>query len=222
MTLDSQTKNLYNFIHSMAGNYLSAFKYPWEALGGIKRMIIQLGESLPKEEYLEVNENVWVHKSAKIFDSAYLTGPCIIGERSEVRHGAFIRGSVIVGNDCVVGNSAELKNSILFDEVHVPHYNYVGDSILGYRVHLGAGAITSNIKSDKTTVFVHDGKQNINTGLRKFGALIGDNTEIGCNTVLNPGTIIGRNCTIYPLSNVRGVIENNSIYKSAKEIVKKR
>ncbi|MGI6377801.1 MAG: UDP-N-acetylglucosamine pyrophosphorylase [Bacilli bacterium] len=206
----------------MAGNYLSAFKYPWEALGGIKRMIIQLGESLPKEEYLEVNENVWVHKSAKIFDSAYLTGPCIIGERSEVRHGAFIRGSVIVGNDCVVGNSAELKNSILFDEVHVPHYNYVGDSILGYRVHLGAGAITSNIKSDKTTVFVHDGKQNINTGLRKFGALIGDNTEIGCNTVLNPGTIIGRNCTIYPLSNVRGVIENNSIYKSAKEIVKKR
>lgn len=213
---------LCDLTHSLVGNYIANLDFYWEVLKGLRDIVIEIGLSLPKEEYLKVSENVWVHKTAKVFDSAYLTGPCIIGERSEVRHGAFIRGSVIVGNDCVVGNSAELKNSILFDEVHVPHYNYVGDSILGYRVHLGAGAITSNIKSDKTTVFVHDGKQNINTGLRKFGALIGDNTEIGCNTVLNPGTIIGRNCTIYPLSNVRGVIEDNSIYKSAKEIVKKR
>lgn len=213
---------LCDLTHSLVGKYIANLDFYWEILKELKDIVIEIGLSLPKEEYLKVGENVWVHKTAKIFDSAYLTGPCIIGERSEVRHGAFIRGSVIVGNDCVVGNSAELKNSILFDEVHVPHYNYVGDSILGYRVHLGAGAITSNIKSDKTTVFVHDGKQNIDTGLRKFGALIGDNTEIGCNTVLNPGTIIGRNCTIYPLSNVRGVIEENSIYKSANEIVKKR
>ena len=217
-----KTNDLLDLSHTLACDYLKEFEYPWLALKGISDEIIKLGKTLDKNEYNEVKENVWVHKTAKVFESAYLGAPLIIGPNSEIRHCAFIRGSALVGANCVVGNSVELKNVIIFDNVQVPHYNYVGDSILGYKSHMGAGSITSNVKSDKTLVVVKnfDGEK-IETGLKKFGAILGDNVEVGCNSVLNPGTIIGRNTNIYPVSRVRGIIPSNSIYKDDKHIVLK-
>ncbi len=213
-------ENLYDISHSMAGNYLLQFEYPWQALKGIKELILTLGEGLSQEEYTQVAPQVWVHNTAKVAPTAYLGAPCIIGAGTEVRHCAFIRGSALVGEGCVVGNSVELKNVILFDGVQVPHYNYVGDSILGYKAHMGAGSITSNVKSDKTLVVIH-GQENIPTGVKKVGAMLGDFVEVGCNSVLNPGTVIGRNSSVYPLSCVRGVVPENSIYKSGGKIVTK-
>lgn len=206
-------KDLYDLDHTMAKDYLLQFTYPWEALAGIKQLILDLGAKLDPEEYTEVSEHVWVHKTATVFPSAYLGAPCIIGPRTEVRHCAFIRGSALVGADCVVGNSVELKNVILFDHVQTPHYNYVGDSILGYYSHMGAGSITSNVKSDKQLVVVHDGTERLETGLKKFGAMLGNHVEVGCNSVLNPGTVIGVNSRVYPTSCVRGVVPANSIWK---------
>lgn len=193
-------------------------KYPWEALAEIKDFILALGPTLPEDEFDHPAENVWIAKDATVFPSAYIAGPCIIDRGAEVRHCAFIRGSAIVGKNCVVGNSTELKNVVLFDSVQVPHYNYVGDSILGYKAHMGAGSITSNVKSDKTLVVVK-GDAEIETGRKKFGAILGDHVEIGCNSVLNPGTVIGRGASVYPVSCVRGVVPENSIYKSENEIV---
>lgn len=217
-----KTKNLFDLEHSLAGEYLAQFEYPWQALSGIKEMIIELGNKLDKNEYKQIKENVWIHNSATIFESAYIAGPCIIGANSEVRHCAFIRGSALVGENCVVGNSCELKNVILFDHVQTPHYNYVGDSILGYYSHMGAGSITSNVKSDKKLVVVHSSEENLETGLKKFGAMIGDYVEVGCNSVLNPGTVIGKNSNVYPLSRVRGLIPENSIYKDEGNVVEKQ
>ena len=206
--------DLYDLDHTLAGDYLRQFTYPWEALKGIKDFILELGPTLDPEEYEQVNENVWVHKTAKVFPTAYLGAPCIIGPNTEVRHGAFIRSSALVGTDCVVGNSVELKNVILFDHVQTPHYNYVGDSILGYYSHMGAGSITSNVKSDKKLVVVKNGEEKIETGVKKFGAMLGDHVEVGCNAVLNPGTVIGRHCRVYPTSCVRGVLPEASIWKN--------
>ncbi len=215
-----KTEELLDLNHTMAKDYLSGFDYPWKALAGIGDLINELIKTLDKNEYVEIKENVWAHKSAKIYESAYIDGPCIIGENSEVRHCAFIRGKALIGKDCVVGNSCELKNVILFDHVQVPHFNYVGDSILGYYAHMGAGSITSNVRSDKTLVKVH-GEEDIETGLKKFGAIVGDYVEVGCNAVLNPGTVVGRHSMIYPTSCVRGVIKENSIYKDTKEIIER-
>ncbi len=214
--------DLYDLDHTLAKDYLQQFTYPWEALKGIKDMIIALGKTLNKDEYEEVSENVWIHKTAKVFPSAYLGAPCIIGPNTEVRHCAFIRGSALVGADCVVGNSVELKNVILFDHVQTPHYNYVGDSILGYYSHMGAGSITSNVKSDKTLVVVHGQGEDVETGAKKFGAMLGNHVEVGCNSVLNPGTVIGQNSNVYPVSCVRGVVPANSIYKTGGVIVPKQ
>ena len=210
---------LYDLSHTQASKYLEGFTYPWEALKGIKDMIISLGATLG-EEYTEVAPQVWVHKTATVAPTAYLGAPCIIGANTEVRHCAFVRGSALVGENCVVGNSVELKNVILFDNVQTPHYNYVGDSILGYKSHMGAGSITSNVKSDKTLVVIH-GETKMETGQKKVGALLGDFVEIGCNSVLNPGTVIGRNSSVYPLSCVRGVVPANSIYKTGGVITAK-
>ena len=210
-------ESLYDLSHTLAASYLQRFTYPWEALKGIKDMIIALGNSL-SEEYTQISPQVWVHKTAQIAPTAYLGAPCIIGADTEVRHCAFIRGSALVGEGCVVGNSVELKNVILFDKVQVPHYNYVGDSILGYKAHMGAGSITSNVKSDNSLVVIH-GETEIETGIKKVGAMLGDFVEVGCNSVLNPGTIVGRNSNIYPLSCVRGVVPANSIFKSGGKIV---
>lgn len=217
-----KTSELFDFNHTLAADYLKKFAYPWEALAGLKDFIITLGASLDKSGYAEISPCVWAHKTAKIFPSAHIGSPCIIGENTEVRHCAFIRGSALIGNNCVVGNSTELKNVILFDNVQVPHYNYVGDSILGYKAHMGAGSITSNVKSDKSLVTVNCGSQKIATGLKKFGAALGDNVEIGCNSVLNPGTVIGKNTNVYPLSCVRGYIPQNSIYKTGGVITAKK
>ena len=211
---------LYDLQHTQAAAYLSAFTYPWEALKGIKDMILALGPALG-EDYEQVSENVWVHKTAKVAPTAFLGAPCIIGANTEVRHCAFIRGSALVGENCVVGNSVELKNVILFDNVQTPHYNYVGDSILGYKSHMGAGSITSNVKSDKTLVVIK-GEEKIETNQKKVGAMLGDFVEVGCNSVLNPGTVVGRNSSIYPLSCVRGVIPENSIYKTGGVIAPKK
>lgn len=213
-------QDLFDLTHSMAGEYLAGYVYPWEALRGIKDLIVSLGQSLPAAQYTQVSEQVWVHTTAKIAPTAYLGAPCIIGAGTEVRHGAFIRGSALVGENCVVGNSVELKNVILFDNVQVPHYNYVGDSILGYKSHMGAGSVTSNVKSDKKPVVIHT-QSPIATGQKKVGAMLGDFVEVGCNSVLNPGTVIGRNSNVYPLSCVRGVIPENSIYKTGGKIVSK-
>ena len=214
--------DIYDLDHTIAADYLRQFTYPWEALKGIKDLILELGPKLPKDEYDEVSENVWIHKTAKVFASAYIGEPCIIGPNTEVRHCAFIRGSALVGADCVVGNSCELKNVILFDHVQTPHYNYVGDSILGYYSHMGAGSITSNVKSDKQLVVVRDGDERIETGIKKFGAMLGDYVEVGCNSVLNPGTVIGRHSNIYPTSCVRGVIPEGSIHKNDGTVIAKR
>lgn len=214
-------KDLFDLEHTMAKEYLEGFTYPWEALKGIKDMIIELGKKLPADEYEEVSENVWVHKDAKVFPSAYLGSPCIIGAGTEVRHCAFVRGSALVGENCVVGNSVELKNVILFDNVQTPHYNYVGDSILGYKSHMGAGSITSNVKSDKSLVVIKNGDEKIETGIKKVGAMLGDNVEVGCNSVLNPGTVLGRRVSVYPTSCVRGVIEEDCIVKVSGEVVKR-
>ena len=211
---------LFDLEHTQAKDYLAGFTYPWEALSGIKGLILGLGAALG-EEYTQIAPQVWVHKTAKVAPTAYLGAPCIIGENTEVRHCAFIRGSALVGKNCVVGNSTELKNVILFDSVQVPHYNYVGDSILGYKSHMGAGSVTSNVKSDKTLVTVKNGEQTVETGLKKFGAMLGDFVEVGCNSVLNPGTVVGRSSNIYPLSCVRGVVPENSIFKTGGIIVKK-
>lgn len=213
--------NLYDYSKTIAKPLFESVEYPWEALPKIKDFIIELGKTLDPEIYEQRGENIWVAKSATIYPSAYLGGPLIICEDAEVRHCAFIRGSAIVGRGAVVGNSTELKNSILFDGVQVPHYNYIGDSILGYKAHTGAGTITSNLKSDKTLVTVLCGDERVETGVKKFGAMIGDYVEVGCNSVLNPGTVIGRNTNVYPLSFVRGYVEENSIYKRLGEIAEK-
>ena len=212
---------LFDLSHTIAADYLRGFEYPWEALKGISDLIIRLGNSLSPDEYDNPAENVWVHKTAKVFPSAYLGAPCIIGPETEVRHCAFIRGSALIGAGCVIGNSVELKNVIIFDSVQTPHYNYVGDSILGYKSHMGAGSITSNVKSDKTNVVIKSGSEQLETGIKKIGAMLGDHVEVGCNSVLNPGTIIGRNSNIYPTSCVRGVVPADSIWKTGGIVVKK-
>ena len=214
-------KELYDLTETAAKPLLESVTYPWEALPKIKDFIIELGNSLDPEEYEKRGENIWIHKSATVFDSAYIAGPCIIGKDTEVRQCAFIRGSALVGDNCVVGNSTELKNVIIFNNVQVPHYNYVGDSILGFHSHMGAGSITSNVKSDKTLVHVKGADFDIATGMKKFGAMLGDYVEVGCNSVLNPGTVIGSHSNIYPLSRVRGYVPSNSIYKDRNDIVSK-
>ena len=217
-----KTSELYDLSFTMAKPLLEDTTYPWEALSGIKSFIIALGKTLDKSLYDEVGENIWIAKSATVAPTASIAGPCIIGEDTEVRHCAFIRGSVLVGKNCVVGNSTEVKNSIIFDSVQIPHFNYVGDSVLGYKSHLGAGAVTSNVKSDKSLVTVSANGTKIETGLKKFGAMVGDFTEFGCHSVLCPGTVIGKNCTIYPTSMVRGYVEENSIFKAQDNIVAKK
>ncbi len=217
-----RTTELLDLNHTIAAELFQGREYPWEALGEIGAFILQLGETLPEEEYRRAAPNVWIARDAVIYPSAHIGGPCIIDHGAEVRHCAFIRGSAIVGKNCVVGNSVELKNVVLFDNVQTPHYNYVGDSILGYKSHMGAGSITSNVKSDKTLVVVKNGPEEIPTGRKKVGAILGDYVEVGCNSVLNPGTVIGRNTNIYPVSCVRGVIPANSIYKDKDHIERKR
>lgn len=219
---DTTIEALYTLEETIAAELFRGVIYPWEVLPKIKDFIIALGETLPEEKYEKREGNVWIARNAKVFPSAYIGGPAIIDEEAEIRHCAFIRGSAIVGKGAVVGNSTELKNVILFNKVQVPHYNYVGDSILGYKAHMGAGSITSNVKSDKTLVVVKAGEEALETGLKKFGAMLGDQVEVGCNSVLNPGTVIGKNTNIYPTSMVRGVIPAGSIYKRQSEIAEKR
>ena len=216
-----EVKSLYTLTETLAAPLLSKVTYPWEALPEIGAFILELGASLSEEEYEKQGENIWIARSAKVAPTASITGPAIIGKDAEVRHCAFIRGSALVGAGCVVGNSVELKNVILFDSVQVPHYNYVGDSILGYKSHMGAGSITSNVKSDKTPVSVKNGAEKIETGRKKFGAILGDFVEVGCNSVLNPGTVVGPHTNIYPLSCVRGAVPGDSIYKTGGVIVQK-
>ena len=215
-----KTRDLYDLNHTIAAKYLENYEYPWQALKGISELILALGPTLGAD-YEEISPSVWVHKTARVFPSAYLGAPCIIGANTEVRHCAFIRGSALVGEGCVVGNSVELKNVILFDGVQVPHYNYVGDSILGHKAHMGAGSVTSNVKSDKSLVVVKNGGEKIETGLKKFGAMLGDFVEVGCNSVLNPGTVIGRHSNVYPTSCVRGMIPEGHIWKNDATVVKK-
>ena len=213
--------DLYDLEHTLAAEYLRGFTCPWEALGGIGDMILSVGAALPAEEYEHTSDNIWIARDATVFPTATILGPCIIGHETEVRPGAFIRGNALVGDHCVVGNSTELKNVILFDNVQVPHYNYAGDSILGYKAHMGAGSITSNVKSDKTLVVIHNQGEELPTGRKKVGALLGDRVEVGCNSVLNPGTVIGRDSNVYPVSCVRGVVPENSICKTGGIIVPK-
>lgn len=213
--------DLYDLKETIASKLFEGKTYPWEVLADIGEFILELGKTLPEDEFDHPADDIWIHKSVTIAKTATLNGPLIIDADTEVRPGAFVRGKVIVGKNCVVGNSTELKNVVLFNTVQVPHYNYVGDSILGTHSHMGAGSITSNVKSDKTLVVVKDGDEQIETGLKKFGAMIGDYVEVGCNSVLNPGTVIGRNSNIYPLSSVRGVISENSIFKGRNDIVDK-
>ena len=218
---ECRIENLYNLDQTIAKDIFEGVTYPWEVLPKIEEFIISLGKTLDKNEYEEKGENIWIAKSAKVAPTAYIAGPAIIGKNAEIRHCAFVRGKAIVGEGAVVGNSTELKNVILFNKVQVPHYNYVGDSILGYKSHMGAGSITSNVKSDKKLVIVKNDKEQIETGLKKFGAMLGDEVEVGCSSVLNPGTVIGKHTNIYPLSSVRGVIPEHSIYKNKNEIVEK-
>ena len=215
-------KELYDLNETIAKDIFDGVTYPWEVLPKIGDFILELGNTLPKEEYDQVGENVWIAKSANVFPSAYIHGPAIIGKNAEVRHCAFIRGNAIVGEGAVVGNSTELKNVILFNKVQVPHYNYVGDSVLGYKAHMGAGSITSNVKSDKKLVVVKTPEGGIETGRKKLGAMLGDEVEVGCGTVLNPGSVVGRHTNIYPLSSVRGYVPAGSIYKRQGEVVEKR
>ena len=219
---ECRIENLFNLEQTIAKDIFEGVIYPWEVLPKIEEFIISLGKTLDKNEYEEKGENIWIAKSAKVAPTAYIAGPAIIGKNAEIRHCAFIRGKAIVGEGAVVGNSTELKNVILFNKVQVPHYNYVGDSILGYKSHMGAGSITSNVKSDKKLVVIKNKEEKIETGLKKIGAMLGDEVEIGCGSVLNPGTIIGSHTNIYPLSSVRGVIKANSIYKNQNEIVDKK
>lgn len=216
-----KTNLLLDLNHSIASDLLKDTEYPFEVLSKIGGFILEFGQSLSPDEFEKIGEDIWISKSAKVAATASITGPCIIDADAEIRHCAFIRGKAIIGKGAVVGNSTELKNVILFDKVQVPHYNYVGDSVLGYKSHLGAGAITSNVKSDKSLVTVKNGDEKIETGLKKFGAILGDEVEVGCGSVLNPGTVIGKKSQIYPLSSVRGVIAENSIHKNQGEIVKK-
>ena len=216
-----QTEQLFDLSHTLARELLLPCVNPWEALPKLKEFILSLGAILSSEEYEQVSETVWIAKDATVASSATILGPCIVGHRTELRVGAYLRGSVLVGDDCVVGNSCELKNVILFDRAQVPHFNYVGDSILGYRAHTGAGAVTSNVKSDKTNVTIRTPEGRLETGLRKCGAMIGDRVEIGCGCVLNPGTVIGRDTTVYPLSSIRGTLPPGSIYKDPDHIVQK-
>ena len=216
-----EINELLDLSKTIAAELFEGKTYPWEVLDEIKGFILRLGETLPEEEYAHPAEGVWIAKDATVFPSAYIGAPCIIDHGAEVRHCAFIRGSAIVGKNAVVGNSCELKNVVLFDNVQTPHYNYVGDSVLGYRAHMGAGSITSNVKSDKTLVIVHNGTEQLETGLKKFGAMLGDYVEVGCNSVLNPGTVVCPRSNVYPLSPVRGVVEADSIFKSQDNIVKK-
>ncbi len=215
-------KELYTIDETIAKDIFDGIRYPWEELSKIHDFILKLGPTLSQEEYEKKGDDIWIAKDAVIAKTVSITGPCIIGKGAEIRQSAFIRGNAIVGEGAVVGNSTELKNVILFNKVQVPHYNYVGDSILGYKSHMGAGSITSNVKSDKRLVVVKNGEEQIETGLKKFGAMLGDNVEVGCGSVLNPGTVIGKNTNIYPLSSVRGVIPANSIFKSADDIVDKK
>ncbi|MGN0174139.1 MAG: UDP-N-acetylglucosamine pyrophosphorylase [Acutalibacteraceae bacterium] len=216
-----EISNLLDTTKTIAKDIFEGKKYPFEVLPEIGDFILKLQKTLNKDDFNVINENVYIHKSVKVYETASITGPCIIDEGTEVRPSAFIRGNAIVGKNCVVGNSTELKNVIIFDNVQVPHYNYVGDSVLGYKSHMGAGSITSNVKSDKTLIKIKDGEKVLETGLKKMGAVLGDNVEVGCNSVLNPGTVIGRQSNIYPLSSVRGVVPANSIFKSADNIVEK-
>lgn len=218
---DTEINALYDLDETIAKAIFDGVVYPWEVLSKISNFIVELGNSLPEELYEQKGDNIWIARSAQIYPSACINGPAIIDEEAEIRHCAFIRGSAIVGKGAVVGNSTELKNVILFNKVQVPHYNYVGDSILGYRAHMGAGSITSNVKSDKTLVVVRAGDETLETGLKKFGAMLGDNVEVGCNSVLNPGTVIGRQANIYPTSMVRGFVPAQSIYKKQGEIAAK-
>ncbi len=215
-------KNLYNLEETIAADLFDGLDYPWQALPKIGEFILKLGPTLPKDAYDQIGEDVWIAKSATVFPSAYVHGPAIIGKEAEVRHCAFIRGNAIVGEGAVVGNSTELKNVVLFNKVQVPHYNYVGDSVLGYKAHMGAGSITSNVKADKTLVKVSAGSERIETGLKKFGAMLGDNVEVGCNAVLNPGTVIGRESNVYPTSMVRGFVPARSIFKNTGEVIQKK
>ena len=219
---ECKIKNLYNLDATIASKIFEGATYPWEVLSKIEEFIKELGNTLSSEEYEKRGEDIWIAKTATIAPTAYIKGPAIIGKNAEIRHCAFIRGKAIVGEGAVVGNSTELKNVILFNKVQVPHYNYVGDSILGYKAHMGAGSITSNVKSDKKLVVVKNKEEKIETGLKKIGAMLGDNVEIGCGSVLNPGTVIGKNTNVYPLSSVRGVVPSNSIYKKQNEIVEKQ
>lgn len=219
---ECKIKNLYNLDETIARKLLEKYEYPWEVLPEINDFIIELGNKLDENKYNKVGEDIWIAKNAKVAPTAYIHGPAIIGENAEIRHCAFIRGKAIVGEGAVVGNSTELKNVILFNKVQVPHYNYVGDSILGYKSHMGAGSITSNVKSDKKLVVIKNKEEQIETGLKKFGAMLGDEVEVGCGSVLNPGTVIGKHTNIYPLSSVRGVVPKKSIYKNQNEIVEKR
>lgn len=221
MICDLYTENILDVSHTAARVLFEECRYPWEILSKISDFIKSYGPTLPKDEYEQRGENIWIAKSARVFPSAYIAGPVIIGPDTEVRHCAFIRGSALIGAGVVVGNSTELKNVILFDNVQVPHYNYVGDSILGYKAHMGAGSITSNVKSDKSLVVIRQPEETLETGLKKFGAILGDHVEVGCNSVLNPGTVVGRCSTIYPLSMVRGVVPPNSIYKERNSVVEK-
>ena len=218
---ECKIKNLYNCEETIAKELIEKYTYPWEVLPEISEYILKLGEKLDKNIFEKRGENIWVAKSAKIAPTAYINGPAIIDEEAEIRHCAFIRGNAIVGKGAVVGNSTELKNVILFNKVQVPHYNYVGDSILGYKAHMGAGSITSNVKSDKKLVVIKNGTEKIETNRKKVGAMLGDSVEVGCSSVLNPGTIVGKNSNIYPLSSVRGVVPENSIYKNKNEIVER-
>ena len=219
--LTAKTAELFDLTHTQASELLERYEYPWQALKEIKEFTLELGKALSDEDYYSPAEGVWIAKSATVAPTATVNAPCIIGKNTEVRPGAYIRGAVIVGEGCVVGNSCELKNAILFDSVQVPHFNYIGDSILGYRAHTGAGAITSNVKSDKSLVCVVTDEGRMETGLKKFGAMLGDFVEVGCNSVLNPGTVIGRRSNVYPLSSVRGTVPPDSIYKSKDDIVTK-
>lgn len=215
-----KTTELYDLEHTIAKNYLEQFEYPWQALKGIKDLILELGPTLG-EDYTEVSPCVWVHRTATVAPTAFIGGPAIIGANTEVRHCAYIRESALVGENCVVGNSTEVKNAILFDDVQIPHFNYAGDSILGYKVHMGGGTMTSNVKSDKSLVTVRNGEERIETGLKKFGAILGDFVEVGANTLLNPGTVVGCNSIIYPMACVRGVVPPDSIWKLDGSIVKR-